>query len=151
LDGKYLKERKFMAKFKVVGTQLNSDLQGESFRNDPSAVASLSNYLSETRTVQRTIKDYSQRTGVFSRPITLESLQLDVAAAETVRATMGQLDFNIDPSKLNNYAYFGNLSEYLRVAIEGIIRQFPASLPVTSFVEGPQPQPAHPEFSVAWV
>lgn len=69
----------------------------------------------------------------FSDFITLSNLNLTVEQNSQVLDTTTQVMLNLDKTQLSNYALFGSLTEFIRVALEDIVIKWPASLYVTSF------------------
>jgi hypothetical protein len=77
----------------------------------------------------------------FSDFITLEGLDLTVSQTETLLNNNATVFLNIDKSKLSYYAKFGSLTEFMRVALENIIINWPASIymrPIKSMSNGDQ-------------
>ena len=71
------------------------------------------------------------RTNEFSKFYTLEDTGEDSEFVNTF-FDKDKLKLNLDKSKLTNYSYFGSLREYIRVTLEDIITQWPASIFVKS-------------------
>lgn len=69
------------------------------------------------------------QTSKFSNFFTQDNLSIDQTIQEL---TTGDVTLNPDPSKLDSYAYFGSLKEFVRVSLENIITNWPASLYVTN-------------------
>jgi len=77
----------------------------------------------------------------FSDFVTLEGLNLTVSQTETLLNNNATVFLNIDKSKLSYYAKFGSLTEFIRVALEDIIINWPASIfmrPIKSMSNGDQ-------------
>jgi hypothetical protein len=77
----------------------------------------------------------------FSDFVTLEGLNLTVSQTETLLNNNATVFLNIDKSKLSYYAKFGSLTEFMRVALENIIINWPASIfmrPIKSMANGDQ-------------
>lgn len=72
--------------------------------------------------------DKSFITRQFSDFVTLEGLNLSVSQTETLLNNNATVFLNIDKSKLSYYAKFGSLTEFIRVALENIIINWPASI-----------------------
>jgi hypothetical protein len=64
----------------------------------------------------------------FSDFVTLEGLNLSVPQTETLLNNNAVVFLNVDKTKLSYYATFGSLTEYIRVALENIIINWPASI-----------------------
>ena len=72
--------------------------------------------------------DKNYATGKFSDFVTLENLNLSVAESQVLLKNNTSTFLNLDQSKLKNYALFGSMTEYIRVQLEDIITNWPASL-----------------------
>lgn len=72
--------------------------------------------------------DKSFLSNKFSNFITLSTLNLSVAQTQTLLANNTTVTLNLDNSNLDNYALFGSLTEFIRVSLEDIIINWPASL-----------------------
>ena len=68
------------------------------------------------------------QTNKFSKFYSQDNLSIDSVIS---KLTSGDVTLNPDPSKLDSYAYFGSLKEFVRVSLENIITNWPASLYVT--------------------
>jgi hypothetical protein len=64
----------------------------------------------------------------FSNFITLSDLNVSLNETATLLSDNAGVYLNLDKTKLDYYALFGSLSEYIRVALEEIIINWPASL-----------------------
>ena len=67
----------------------------------------------------------------FSNFITLADIDLTVQQTQTLLDDNANVILNLDRSKLDYYALFGSLTEFVRVALENVIINWPASLYVT--------------------
>ena len=67
----------------------------------------------------------------FSEFFTLSDLDLNLNETLTLLTDNAGVYLNLDKTKLDYYALFGSLSEYIRVALEEIILNWPASLYMT--------------------
>jgi hypothetical protein len=76
----------------------------------------------------------------FSNFITLADLNVSINEAATLLSDNAGVYLNLDKRKLDYYALFGSLSEYIRVALEDIIINWPASLFVTPNAQTPDGQ-----------
>lgn len=77
----------------------------------------------------------------FSEFVTLDGLNLTVSQTETLLNNNAIVFLNIDKSKLSYYATFGSLTEFIRVALENIIMNWPASIfmrPIKGLSNGEQ-------------
>lgn len=77
----------------------------------------------------------------FSDFVTLEGLNLTVSESETLLNNNATVFLNIDKSKLSYYATFGSLTEFIRVGLENIIINWPASIymrPIKNLPTGEQ-------------
>ena len=70
-------------------------------------------------------------TNNFSNFITLNSLDLTLQNTLDLLTNNAGVILNLDKRNLTNYALFNSLSEFVRVALENIIINFPAALYVT--------------------
>lgn len=70
-------------------------------------------------------------TNKFSNFVTLADLNLTVSQTNTLLTDNAEVNLNLDKSKLGYYATFGSLSEFVRVSLEDIITNWPASLYLT--------------------
>lgn len=66
----------------------------------------------------------------FSSFMTLNDLQLDYSTAQSLLVNNTTVRLNLDKSNLCNYAFFGSLREFIRVSLEDIIINWPASIKV---------------------
>jgi len=81
-------------------------------------------------------KDKNFLTDKFSNFVSLSDL--NVSLNETKKLVYDNslpVTLNLDKSNLNNYALFGSLTEFIRVSLESIITNWPASLYVTPIYE----------------
>jgi hypothetical protein len=80
-------------------------------------------------------------TSQFSDFISLENLNLTVEQTEVLLQNNAEVFLNLDKSKLSYYATFGSMTEFIRVALENIIINWPASIyltPIKVFPDGTQ-------------
>lgn len=68
----------------------------------------------------------------FSNFVSLDSLKLTPQENTTLLDNNASVILNLDPRNLSNYALFGSLKERIRVALENIITNWPASLYINS-------------------
>jgi hypothetical protein len=64
----------------------------------------------------------------FSNFVSLSDLNVNVDTNKELLNNNAIVILNLDKTNLNNYALFGSLSEYIRVSLENIIINWPASL-----------------------
>lgn len=76
-------------------------------------------------------------TSKFSNFVTLADLNLSMSEAQTLLADNAGVFLNLDKTNLGYYALFGSLSEFIRVALENIIINWPASLYMTGLSVSP--------------
>jgi hypothetical protein len=76
-------------------------------------------------------------TSQFSNFVTLSSLDTTVQTAQQLLADNAEVFLNLDKGKLEYYALFGSLREFIRVSLEDIIIKWPASLYLQPFYNLP--------------
>lgn len=101
----------------------SDDLVGQQSATGNSSLT-FNNFITTTNLDARVANNFP--TSDLSDFITLETLtssdgNLDIASINSIT-------LNADCTKLDGYAYFGSLKEYIRVSLEGIIMKWPASL-----------------------
>lgn len=74
-------------------------------------------------------------TSSFSNFITLSDLNLTLPQTQTLLNNNASVVLNLDKSNMDNYALFGSLSEFVRVSLEDIISNWPASLYLTPLAQ----------------
>ena len=67
-------------------------------------------------------------TNKFSKFLTLNDLNVTLTQAQTLLDNNATVTLNLDKTNLNYYALFGSFTEYIRVSLENIITNWPASL-----------------------
>lgn len=67
-------------------------------------------------------------TSKFSKFVTLSDLRVTPTQAQNILNNNTKVKLNLDKTNLNYYALFGSLTEYIRVSLEEIITNWPASL-----------------------
>jgi hypothetical protein len=102
----------------LVGVQLTSD--------GGSPLMTMGNFSITTNLDPKLDKTFI--TNKFSNFVTLANLNLSVAQTQTLLANNAEVVLNLDKSNLGYYALFGSLSEFVRVSLEDIITNWPASL-----------------------
>ena len=73
-------------------------------------------------------------TNNFSNFVTLSTLDLTHDEATQLLEDNAEIFLNLDKTNLNYYAYFGSLVEFIRVSLESIIINWPASLYITPII-----------------
>lgn len=87
------------------------------------------NFEFTTRIVERNKRNFI--TGVFSDPISLETLGLDsIEESKMIQSKELQVYPNFDLSQITSFSLFGSLKKRLEVSITNIINNFPAALEV---------------------
>lgn len=81
--------------------------------------------------------DKFYNTAKFSEYLTLSDLDLTLSETITLLSDNAGVFLNLDKTKLDNYALFGSLSEFIRVSLEEIIINWPASLYLTPITQTP--------------
>lgn len=71
----------------------------------------------------------------FGNFVSLEDLKLTNNETITLLENNTKIEVNFDKSDLTNYAYFGSLREFIRVSLESIIINWPASIFVSPINE----------------
>jgi len=74
-------------------------------------------------------------TNKFSNFVSLTDLDLTVAQTQTLLDNNAVVILNLDKTNLKYYALFGSLSEFVRVSLENIITNWPASLYLTPITQ----------------
>lgn len=67
-------------------------------------------------------------TNKFSKFNTLDNLNITPNGVQEILDNNTKIFLNLDPSEVSNYAYFGSMIEFVRVSLESIIMNWPASL-----------------------
>ncbi len=73
-------------------------------------------------------------TNSFSNFVTLSTLDLTHDEATELLSNNAEIILNLDKTNLNYYAYYGSLVEFIRVGLENIIINWPASLYITPII-----------------
>lgn len=68
----------------------------------------------------------------FSKPITLEKINLDTRDSELLNKNLTEIILNTDNSDIKNFVRFGSAYEFIRSSIENILLNFPASIYINS-------------------
>lgn len=114
------------------------DLVGNQFAsNGGTPLFTTGNFAINTNLDPKLNKSYI--TNKFSNFISLKDLELSVEEAQVLLDDNANVILNLDKTNLKYYALFGSLSEYIRVSLEQIIINWPASMFVSpSYVSGNQ-------------
>lgn len=107
----------------LVGVQLASE--------GGTPLFTMGNFSITTNMDPKTNKNFL--TSSFSDFISLSDLGLTVEQTQVLLQNNAGVYLNLDKSKLKYYAMFGSLSEFVRVSLENIITNWPASLYLTPF------------------
>ncbi len=67
-------------------------------------------------------------TNKFSSFTSLDTLNLNINTLQALLDNNAKIFLNFDPTEISNYAYFGSMVEFVRVSLENIIMNWPASL-----------------------
>lgn len=105
----------------LVGLQLTSD--------GGTPLFTMGNFAITTNLDPKTDKNFI--TNNFSDFISLSTLDLDETQVNTLLENNAGVFLNLDKTNLNYYAKFGSLTEFVRVSLENIIINWPASLYIT--------------------
>ena len=107
----------------LVGLQLTSD--------GGTPLFTMGNFSITTNMDPKQNKNYN--IGGFSEFYSLDNLAPSAEMVQTLLSDNAGVILNLDKSKLNYYALFGSLTEFVRVSLENIITKWPAALYVTPF------------------
>ena len=118
-----------MAKVKVVGTNLDQNLNGTNFNNKASeTIFSFGSFAVTSNFEGRVLIDYTNTLSSFVRPVTLETIGLTQTQSEIIHQYNTNAVLNLDRSDLNTFVRFGSAYEFLRISIQNIIVLYPGSL-----------------------
>ncbi len=118
-----------MAKVKVIGTNLDQNLNGTNFNNTTSeTIFSFGSFAVTSNFEGRVPIDYSNTLSSFVRPVTLETMGLTQTQSQIIQLYSTNAVLNLDRSDLNTFVRFGSAYEFLRISIENIIVAYPGSL-----------------------
>ena len=109
----------------LVGNQLTSDADGTN------STFTFGNFVTTVNYEGRVSRIFS--TKKFSNFYSLETLKLDDKRVNTLLNNNINTIINVDKTNLSNFAYFGSATEFVRVALEKIITNWPASLYLNPF------------------
>lgn len=117
----------------IFGRNFNPNLVGFQ-QTSSSALFTFGNF--EITTNVEPKQDRTFQLGTFSDPITLDTLGTTVDDNIISIENNLLVVLNYDRKNILNYAYFGSLREIIRVSIEQIILQWPASIYVRNMIDG---------------
>ena len=87
----------------------------------------LGNFEIKSNVCQKDSRSFSL--GNFSEPITLETLNIEnIAQSKILASNSLEVFINFDRSKITNFTLYGSLRERLKVAVQNVIKKFPAAL-----------------------
>ena len=117
-------------------TNFNPDLVGlQLASNGGTSMFTLGNFYITTNMNPKSDKTFI--TNKFSSFYSLSDLNISTPTAMATLAANTGVTLNLDSSNLNYYALFGSLSEFVRVSLEDIIMNWPASLYLTPIAQTP--------------
>lgn len=102
-------------------------------QTSPTALFTSGNFTIETNFDEKIDKSFISKK--FSPFITLEDLKVSQEQSLNIQKSFNDVSLNLNKSNLDYYAYFGSLVEFIRVSLEHIIMNWPASLYITQFDE----------------
>ena len=106
------------------------DLVGVQLASNGTTLFTMGNFNITTNMEPKSDKTFA--TNKFSNFITLDNLVLTQAQSKQILSDNTKVKLNLDKTNLNYYALFGSLTEFVRVSLESIIINWPASLYVTA-------------------
>ncbi len=104
----------------LVGNQQTSDEDGKN------SVFTMGNFVTTVNYEGRITRLFS--TKKYSNFYCLETLNLNDSSAKVLLDNNINTSLNMDRTNLCNFAYFGSATEFVRVSLENIITNWPASL-----------------------
>ena len=120
-------------KLKKVKNNLDNQLLGGNFTNDPSgSFVSFDRFRIESNFTGKINRRYDNVLTTFSKPITLDNIGLDLEDSNMI-SNKSSLMLNIDRSDLKSYIKYGSTVDYLKTALRNILLGYPASLFVDNF------------------
>jgi len=103
------------------------DLSGlQTTSNSGTTLFTMGNFTITTNMEPKNDKNFI--TNKFSKFLTLNDLNVTLTQAQTLLDNNATVTLNLDKTNLNYYALFGSFTEYIRVSLENIITNWPASL-----------------------
>ena len=100
--------------------------QTTSDNNNTDSIFTFGNFVTTVNTEGRVSRLFS--TKKFTKFYTLQNLDLTTNSSNTLLNNNIKTSLNLDGSELCSFAYFGSATEYVRVSLENIITNWPASL-----------------------
>lgn len=107
----------------LVGNQL---VQGD---DGISSIATFGNFVTTINNRGRASRLYSSKK--YTQFYSLETLNLTETQAKQIINDNLTVKLNLDTANLSNFAYFGSTKEFVRVSLENIITNWPASIYLT--------------------
>ena len=118
-----------MVKVKVVGTNLDQNLNGTNFNNTASeTIFSFGSFAVTSNFEGRVPIEYTNTLSSFVRPVTLETIGLTQTQSDIIHQYNTNAVLNLDKSNLNTFVRFGSAYEFLTISIQNIIVAYPGSL-----------------------
>ena len=106
------------------------DLVGNQYLdNTNTPLFTYGNFAVLKNTQSRNVTNYPSKS--YSNFFSLNSINSTPQLNSLIFNANVKINLNIDGSKLNNFAYFGSSTEFIRVTLESIITKWPASIYVT--------------------
>lgn len=103
------------------------DLVGNQYTNDSNtALFTYGNFAVTKNTQGRDVINYPSKP--YSDFLTLDTIGATQEIINLAFNTSIDIKLNIDNAKLENFAYFGSATEFMRVTLESIITKWPASI-----------------------
>lgn len=112
----------------LVGVQLASN--GTTLAKNGTTLFTMGNFNITTNMEPKSDKTFASNK--FSNFITLDNLVLTQEQSKKILSDNTKVILNLDKTNINYYALFGSLTEFVRVSLENIITNWPASLYVTA-------------------
>lgn len=110
----------------------SDSLVGQQFTEDGgNTLFTLGNFRITNNAERRASKVFN--TNAFSGYYTLNDLKVTTAQSVSILPSTTELELNLDKTKITNYAFFGSFREFVRVSLEQILINWPASLYVTKY------------------
>lgn len=98
------------------------------------ALFTIGNFTITTNVDPRASKMFNTR--MFSSFYSLNDLSVNTSQSVSILPSTTQLELNLDKTKITNYAFFGSFREFVRVALENVLTNWPASLYVYRYYQG---------------
>ena len=118
-----------MAKVKVIGTNLDQNLNGTNFNNTASeTIFQFGSFAVTSNFSGRIYVNYQNTLTSFVRPVTLDTMGVTTTQSSVIHDYQTNAVLNLDKSNLNTYVRFGSTYEFFRVSVQEIILAYPGSL-----------------------